>query len=154
MRRYQRAQKQNISGISASGRSYSTASRSQEDCDITLRNMEIILFHLEMCNRESKINRWIKPNYGLIIVVINSQSHRGLRATQCPIRYRFKYSWGTSGAEFLTLSPFVCFEIFPLFTESDIEAAPSAGCFCQHKVCLQLFKSGSDSQPLMWLRLW
>lgn len=32
-RRYQRARKQNISGISASGRSYSTASRSQEDCE-------------------------------------------------------------------------------------------------------------------------
>lgn len=66
-----------------------------------------------MCNHESKMNRWIKSNYGPVIVVINSQSHRGLRATQCPIRFRFKYSWGTSGVEFLTLRPFVCFEIFP-----------------------------------------
>lgn len=32
-RRYQRARKQSISGVSASGRSYSTASRSQEDCE-------------------------------------------------------------------------------------------------------------------------
>lgn len=66
-----------------------------------------------MCNHESKMNRWIKSNYGPVIVVINSQSHRGLRATQCPIRFRFKYSWGTSGVEFLTLRPFVCFEMFP-----------------------------------------
>lgn len=123
---------------------------------MTVRNMEIILYHLEMCNHESKMNRWIKSNYGPVIVVINSQSHRGLRATQCPIRFRFKYSWGTSGVclntRMASHGGHSCVSRYSPFYR--IRHRDSTGCFCQHKVCLQLFKSGSDSQPLMWLLLW